>query len=59
MPHLEAAEIQRRVFRRRRAGDLYSPASGLPLPDGQQPVRHDANACGTSSAIRSSGSSGW
>ena len=39
-PYLEAAEIQRRVYQVRRPGPAVRPRQGLPLPDGQQPVRH-------------------
>ena len=39
-PHLEAAEIQRRVYQAGGPAAALRARQGLPLPDGQQPVRH-------------------
>ena len=39
--NLEAAEIQRRVFRAGGPAIFYAPRRRLPLSDGEQPVRHD------------------
>ena len=58
-PHLEMAEIQRRVFRAGGPGPALHPPQGLPLPHAGKPLWHDASGCATCSATRSTASSGW